>query len=299
MIHLQNGAATDMEPFTYDRAFARNIGWVTEAEQRRLRSCRVAIAGLGGVGGSHVLTLARLGVGRFHVADFDSFAVENINRQAGATISTLGAPKAEVLARMARDINPEIELRVFAEGVSEANLDAFLTGVDAYVDGLDFFAFAARRATFAACARLGVAAVTAAPLGMGAAVLNFIPGAMTFEEYFRLNGWPEREQALRFLIGLAPRVLQRGYIADPSAIDLDAGRGPSTAIACELCAGLAAAETLKILLGRGRVRAAPRGLQFDAYRNRLVKTWRPGGNRNPLQRIAIAVARRRLAAMRR
>jgi hypothetical protein len=45
------------------------------------------------------------------------------------------------------------------------------------------------------------------------------------------------------------------------------------------------------------VLAAPAGLQFDAYRGRLARTWRPGGNRNPLSRAAIAVLRRRLARM--
>jgi hypothetical protein len=63
-------------------------------------------------------------------------------------------------------------------------------------------------------------------------------------------------------------------------------------MACELCAGLAATQVLKLLLQRGRVIAAPRGLHFDAYRNKLVATWRPGGNRHPLQRLALTIARR-------
>ena len=46
--------------FDYDTAFSRNLGWVTEAEQGLLRGKRVAIAGMGGVGGVHLLTLARL-----------------------------------------------------------------------------------------------------------------------------------------------------------------------------------------------------------------------------------------------
>jgi hypothetical protein len=62
---------------------------------------------------------------------------------------------------------------------------------------------------------------------------------------------------------------------------------------CELCAGAAATEALKILLNRGDVRPAPWGYQFDAFRNKLVRTWRPGGNRNPLQRLAMMLARRR------
>lgn len=283
-----------MQSFTYDEAFSRNIGWLTRHEQQQLRHKRVAIAGLGGVGGVHLLTLCRLGIGKFHLAEFDTFDLANFNRQAGATVSTLGLGKMEVMIRQARDINPELEIKEFAGGVTTDNLDAFLDGVDIYVDGLDFFAFQTRQQVFAACAEKNIPAVTAAPLGMGAAVLNFLPGGMSFNDYFRLDDGPDAEKPLRFLMGLAPARLQMGYLADPSTVDLANRRGPSTIMACQLCAGVAATEALKILLGRGPVRTAPKGYHFDAYRNKLALTWRPGGNRNPLQRLAIALAKRKL-----
>jgi molybdopterin/thiamine biosynthesis adenylyltransferase len=279
--------------FIYQQAFARNIGWVTNDEQAALRSKRIAIAGMGGVGGVHLLTLARLGIGAFHIADFDTFDIANFNRQVGATIATLGRPKVDVLAEMALDINPEVKLVRFADGIRQDNLASFFEGVDLYVDGLDFFAFDARQATFAACARLGIPAVTAAPLGMGTAVLSFLPGHMTFEDYFGWGDKPDMEKALRFLVGLAPAGLHGGYLVDPSAINLKEQRGPSTIMGCELCAGAAATEALKILLHRGDVRPAPWGYQFDAFRNKLVRTWRPGGNRHPLQRLMMMLARRR------
>jgi molybdopterin/thiamine biosynthesis adenylyltransferase len=281
-------------PFDYDSAFERNIGWLTLAEQARLRDKRVAIAGLGGVGGIHLLTLARLGIARFRIADFDTFALANFNRQAGALVSTLDQPKVAVLQVMARDINPEVQIGAFAQGVDAGNIDAFLEGVDLYVDGLDFFAFDAREGMFKACAERRIPAITVAPLGMGAALLNFLPGSMSFEDYFGWRGQSEREKALRFLVGLAPRVLHADYLADASRVDLSARRGPSTIMACQLCAGIAATEALKILLGRGRVLAAPHGIHFDAYRNKLVHTWRPGGHRNPLQQLLMAVVRRRM-----
>ncbi len=284
--------------FDYEKAFSRNIGWVTEAEQERLRGKRVAIAGMGGVGGVHLLTLVRLGIGAFHIADFDCFDVANFNRQAGAMMSTVGEPKAAALARMAKDINPGLDVRTFDQGVDENNLDAFLDGVDLYVDGLDFFAFGARRATFAACEARGIPAVTAAPLGMGTAFLCFKPGSMRFEDYFGFEGLDEAQMPLNFMIGLSPAMLQRTYLADPSRVDLDARKGPSTIIACQLCAGVVAGESLKLLLNRGHVPVAPHGFHFDAYRNRFVKTWRPGGARNPLQRIMLGIARRQLARMR-
>jgi molybdopterin/thiamine biosynthesis adenylyltransferase len=278
--------------FTYDLAFSRNIGWVTRDEQQILRRKRIAIAGMGGVGGSHLLTLTRLGIGGFHLADFDTFELANFNRQAGAMLSTTGQSKVETLAKQARDINPELNITTFPEGVTRENLGLFLEGVDVYVDGLDFFTLGVRRAVFTACADAEIPAVTAAPLGMGTALLNFMPGQMSFEDYFCLEGQAEEEQLLRFLLGLSPAMLQRGYLVDPSAVDLANHRGPSTAMACELCAGVAATQVLKILLGRGKIIAAPRGLHFDAYRNKLATTWRPGGNRHPLQRLALRIARR-------
>jgi molybdopterin/thiamine biosynthesis adenylyltransferase len=241
-----------------------------------------------------LLTLVRLGIGAFRIADFDVFDVANFNRQAGAGMSTVGRAKVDVLAEMAKDINPEVEIDVFPGGIDAANLDDFLRGVDLYIDGLDFFAFEAREATFTACARLGIPACTVAPIGMGAALLNFMPGGMTFEEYFGWAGRSDDEKALRFLVGLAPAGLHRPYLVDPSAVSLPEQRGPSTMMACQLCAGVAATEALKILLGRGKVCRAPHGVHYDAFRNKLVHTWRPGGNRHPLQKLVLMVGRRQL-----
>ncbi len=288
-----------MGGFDYRTAFTRNVGWVTEQELEVLRGARVAIAGLGGVGGAHLLTLARLGIGAFNISDFDVFELHNMNRQVGASMRHLGEPKARVLAAMAQDINPELDMRVFPDGVREGNLTEFLEGVDVYVDGLDFFAFEARRQVFAAVAQAGIPAVTVAPLGMGAALLNFHPERMSFDAYFDLrDGLSDEDLALRFMMGLAPAMLHMGYLADPDAVDLGRQRGPSTPMACDLCAGVMGTEVLKLLLNRGRVVWAPRGVHFDAYRQRLAHTWRPGGNRNPLQRVLIAIARRRLARLR-
>lgn len=278
--------------FNYQQAFSRNIGWVTQQEQETLRSKKIAIAGLGGVGGSHLLTLSRLGIGAFHIADFDTFELANFNRQAGATMSHMNMPKTDVLAAMAQDINPELRVTKFSNGVTADNLAEFLDGVDVYVDALDFFACEARERVFGYCADKGIPAVTAAPLGMGTAVLNFLPGQMSFEEYFQLAGKSEADKILHFLIGLSPSMLQRSYLVDQSTVDLVNRKGPSTPMACELCAGVAATQVLKILLNRGKIVAAPWGLHFDAFQNKMVKTWRPGGNKNPLQRLAISLARR-------
>lgn len=282
--------------FEYSVAFSRNIGWVTGAEQERLRGARVAIAGMGGAGGAHLLTLARLGIGKFHIADFDRFEVHNFNRQAGAFVSGLEQPKVDVMARMALDVNPGAEVRTFGKGVTADNLDEFLRDVDVYVDGIDFFAVEARRMIFAACHRKGIHALTAAPLGMGVGFLYFRPGGMSFEDYFRLDGQSRDEQLARFVAGLSPAMLQRHYLVAPEAVHFGEQRGPSTVMACDLCAGVTGTAVLKVLLGRGPLRAAPWAMQFDAYAQKLRFTWRPFGNANPLQQLLLALIRPRLRA---
>ena len=197
--------------FDYSTAFSRNIGWVTPNEQAILRSKRIAIAGLGGVGGSHLLTLTRLGIGAFNIADFDTFNLVNFNRQAGASLPTIGLRKTEVLTTRSLEINPELDLKVFPDGVTQDNFNDFLADVDLYVDGLDFFAVAARRMVFAACSERGIPAITAAPLGMGTALLNFLPGKMTFEEYFQLEGQSEEDLLWHSLIHKSRHVFKSEF----------------------------------------------------------------------------------------
>lgn len=275
-------------------AFGRNIGWITREEQTALRAKRVAIAGAGGVGGAHAVTLARLGIERFTIADPDEFELANFNRQTGATMKTLGRPKATVMAELTRDINPGADVRVIDDAIGQDDVGAFLEDADLCIDSLDVFALDARRALFAACRERGIPAISAAPLGMSAAQMVFLSSSPSFEDYFRLDGHPREEQLLRFLVGMAPASLQRFYLVDPGALVLAEERVPSTAVGIALAAGLAATTALKLLLGRGPILAAPWGVQFDAYSNRLRRTWRPGGNANPLSRFTIFMARRAL-----
>jgi molybdopterin/thiamine biosynthesis adenylyltransferase len=285
----------DARQFPYDLAFDRNLGWITDWEQLALRSKRVAIAGMGGVGGLHLLTLARLGVGGFSIADFDQFEFANFNRQIGATTGSVGRDKIAVMAEMALAINPELHMRRFDAGVLPETLDDFLDGADLFVDGLDFFELRIRRRVFARCAELGIPSITAAPIGMGASLIAFDPKGMSFEQYFRLEGRPEAEQYVRFLLGLAPRALHQRYFVDPTRVDLVRRKVPSTVVGCQLCAGVAAAAAIKLLLGRVDVMPAPYNHQFDPYRARFCLNRLAFGNAGPLQRLKIAIGRRAYA----
>ena len=285
----------DEKIFKRELAFSRTIGLVTREELEVLKNKTVAVAGLGGVGGSHVLTMARLGVGCIHIADMDTFGQENFNRQVGANMNTIGRPKAEVIEEMAKAINPEIRIRIFPFGVDAKNIPNFFSGVDAYLDGLDFFAFDVRKLVFRYCYEIKIPAVTVGPIGMGAALINFIPGQMSFDDYFQ---WKDSDSdldlAIKFLLGLTPKAPHRKYIVDPLAINFNEKKGPSTPMGCELAAGVASTELLKILLKRGRVYSAPHSILFDSYFNRTFHTYLLLGNRNPLQKLKILIAKRML-----
>ncbi len=285
------------EAFRFNAAFDRNIGWLTEWEQQALRNKRVAIAGMGGVGGFHLLTLARLGIGAFNIADLDHFEIANFNRQIGATMDTLGRPKAEALGEMAHAINPEIRIKRFDSGIDVRNMDAFLAGVDLFVDGFDFFVLDIRRKVFARCAELGIPALTAAPVGMGVGFLAFTKDGMAFEDYFRFEGQPELRQYVNFLLGVAPRGMHRSYLVDPSRLDFARRKAPSTVIGCELCAAVTATAAVKLLIGRGEVKPAPYHHHFDAYLGKTVVTQLRRGNAGPLQRLKGKLAERVFARM--
>ncbi|MBW2570510.1 MAG: ThiF family adenylyltransferase, partial [Deltaproteobacteria bacterium] len=119
-------------------AFSRNIGLLTQAEQDKLSNAKIAIPGMGGVGGVHLITMTRTGVGNFHIADFDTYDPVNINRQFGARVQDFGRPKMEVMKEQALSINPYLEIKEFPEGINNTNIDDFLNGVDVVLDGLDF-----------------------------------------------------------------------------------------------------------------------------------------------------------------
>mgnify|MGYP001160589068 CR=1 FL=1 len=273
-----------------DLAFARNHGLISIDEQDAIGRAIVAIPGMGGVGGQHLISLVRTGFRNFRLADPDTFELVNTNRQFGATNNSVGRSKLTVMTEQAQAINPHVQVEPFPEGVTPANLDTFLRGADVVVDSLDFFAFDIRRKLFMRARELGIPVITAGPLGFSTAVLVFTPSGMSFDEYFDIReGMSQEECFLRFALGLSPRGMHFRYI-DRSRVSLRRRKGPSAYIACQLCAGVASTEAVRLVLGRPGVRPVPAYLQFDPYLDKFCAGRLLGGNRNPLQRLKLAVA---------
>ena len=92
--------------------FSRTALLVGQGAIEKLQACRVAIFGIGGVGGYVAEALARSGVGCFDLIDNDTVALTNLNRQIIATHDTIGQPKVQVMAERIHAINPEAVVHV-------------------------------------------------------------------------------------------------------------------------------------------------------------------------------------------
>lgn len=282
-----------MTPWSAKTAFSRNIGLVSEAQQARLLQTCVAIPGCGGIGSTVAETLARLGIGRFRLCDPDEFDVVNFNRQMGATLSTVGRNKAEVVAERILSINPEATVELFAQPISADNAASFVSSAHIVLDGIDFFSLSARRAVFRAAEDQNLPAMTAAPLGFSATLQTFLPSeGMGFDEYFDFKHTDgSAEQITKFFAGLAPKALQRDYM-QLRTVDVSKQAGPSSILGTQLAATLIGGEVIRIVLGPEKLLPAPWYRQFDAYRQIWVKRYLWRGNKNPAQRLKLILVKR-------
>src|SRR5262245_28693888 len=125
-----------MDEFNYAEFTTRNIGFVSAAEQERLRQSCVFVCGTGGMGGAALMGLARAGVGKLIVADIDVFEISNLNRQLFAFTDTVDRPKAEAAAEAVRRINPEVEIEVLGREWPDA-IEGIAGRAQVLVNGTD------------------------------------------------------------------------------------------------------------------------------------------------------------------
>ena len=112
----------------------RNQGALDAGEQQKLLRSGVTICGCGGLGGLVIENLARIGVGRLRIVDPDVFTVSNLNRQLGATLTSLDDNKAEVMARRIREINASCRIEPVPHDFRKGDV---LAEMDVAVDCLD------------------------------------------------------------------------------------------------------------------------------------------------------------------
>ncbi|VBB46225.1 ThiF family protein [uncultured Desulfatiglans sp.] len=210
----------------YPARYSRNRGSISLEEQIGLSHAQVSVIGAGGLGGTVIELLARLGVGRIVVADHDRFDETNLNRQALSRTGNLGAFKAEEAVRAVQSINPAVEVIARTTRLTSTNAEEFLTGSLTAVDALDNIPD--RFLLESAARRLGIPLVHAALAGFEGQLMTIFP----------------EDRGLELLYGTPSA--GRARSAAPEAV-----LGVPTPTPT-LLATLQTMEVLKILTGRGQ-----------------------------------------------
>lgn len=209
----------------YPRRYLRNRDGISLQDQIKLAESRVAVVGAGGLGGTVIQLLGRIGIGRLTVVDCDVFDETNLNRQAFCTRDWVGQPKALAVQAQLKSINPAVEVHAHIVRLDSANGPEILTGSQVIVDALDNVK---DRLTLEALAKtLGV---------------PFVHGALAGFEGQLMTVFPE-DPGLKQIYGSGD---DRGSAANRPEFLLGV---PS--ITPSIVATLEAMEVLKILLNRG------------------------------------------------
>lgn len=253
--------------------FNRNLGFINHEEQVHLLDSKVALAGAGGDGGELAITLAQMGVGKFHLADPEVFEVGNLNRQTGASYKTLGLNKAQVIAEQIKDINPQAEVTVFDAGVNEENIQEFIDGSNLVIDETEFTTpeigvLIAREAR-----HNSVAVLMAMNVGFGAYVTSFAPSGISFEKYLGLDENMPLEQIKEQIVPLYRWVPHMPSYIDTTILNKVAAgdvKTPSVSAGVKMAAADASVQAIAHLLKdispqrKNWIRYAPHGRSCDA-----------------------------------
>lgn len=165
-----------------EQRYLRNIEALTEEECRALSEARVAVVGCGGLGGSVVEALARIGVRHLRLIDADVFDETNLNRQVLCTEATIGRSKAKTAAQRILAIDSKAKPEAIVERLDERNAADLIRGMDCVVDCLD--TLESRFWLAHACQSLGIPIVYGAIAGWFGQVCTVHPGDASFASIY-------------------------------------------------------------------------------------------------------------------
>lgn len=162
--------------------YSRNKKMISTDEQKKLSESTVVILGVGGLGGYAVEMLARLGVGKLLLVDFDKFEITNLNRQIISTEDNLGLLKLEEARKRVEAINPEVEVMVINKKISDHNIDGIIKGADIIVDALDSSVL--KKIVEKSCAKNKIPMVHGAIGGWIAQIAVIMPGDFILDKIY-------------------------------------------------------------------------------------------------------------------
>jgi len=215
------GLKSDIIPERYQR----NLGVISPSEQTKLLQSKVVIIGAGGLGGTVLELLTRMGIGELIIADKDLIVDSNLNRQILSNETTLGQNKAEVAVRRVKEINSSIEITGYSVFIDSDNVKKIIKGAEVVVDALDNLP--TRFILQKACRDLNIPLVHGAIAGFNGQLTTIFP----------------QDKGLELIYGSGRDLPEHG-----SEVTLGA---PTVTPA--LIASLEAQEVIKILLKRGKL----------------------------------------------
>ena len=162
-----------LEQGVIPRRYLRNMGTIGREGQIKLLQSTVGVVGAGGLGGTIIELLARQGIGRIVIIDYDRFAEEDLNRQLMSTEDYLGKYKAVVAARRAKKINSATSAVPVVEKITKKNVHRLLEDVQVVVDGLDNLP--SRFLVEEACRNLGIPFVYGTIAGFSGQFMTIFP----------------------------------------------------------------------------------------------------------------------------
>ena len=256
----------------YWQRVGRNIGILSKQEQQKLKKSTVAIAGIGGVGGLPAERLARSGIGCLKLADPEVFTDTDINRQFGASVSVLGQKKVEVVRDILKDINPDLHLDIYPDGITEQTADSFLKGTDIVLDAIEFFTFKERMFLYPEARKRQIPVILSGAPGFGAPLFVFTPDSMTMEEFFEVPSDPQELETFQIPAHkicpklpeyISPEFIKKALSRQTNFSALSPG--------CALAGSLLSAEAIILLLNKRPPVVVPECIMLDLFRQELVK----------------------------
>ena len=248
---------------SYEELFARNYGVLSEQEQERLRKASILIVGCGGIGGTVALILARAGIEKFILVEFDAYDTTNMNRQISCFVDTLGRNKAEVLGEDIRRINPNAEVEIYPRLLNHTEIAQLIPKVDVVFPAADDFAFSIL--VFREAKRQGKPALFVVPSGTWANVSIIMPDGPSIE---KVEGIPPLEtyeelkqmfQTRKYKYGTYFYTFLAGWRIDYYRRFLDEDLPPTQLCPVVwLCSSIGAFDVVKLVSGRWKPVAAPR-----------------------------------------
>ena len=255
----------------------RNRGLLSDAQQQQLQRSRILIAGVGGVGGRAAETLTRMGIGALRLTDPDAFSISNVNRQAAASLRSVGFNKAHVVGELCKEIGTGTRIETDEHGISADNVDQMLAGADLVIDGTDYTRPQVGLLLARAARERDIPLLLAVEVGYSVWHTTFAPEGQTFERFF---GLPESVMPSDLESGRISVPLRRWVNRVPSYADIStlkkvsAGRmeAPAIAPAVELSAGLLSTAAVAQLTGNKPIAIAPNVHHVDLWTGRAALT---------------------------